>query len=410
VTQKIEWVTPASAHLNSAEQSQTASSANRRRVFFLVDSFLLGGTETQAVELARRLDPARYDVIVGCLRQEGPLLMRLENTPVRVTQVEMAKGIDSPSGMLAILKLARFLRRQQIDIMHAHDLWSNMIGMSAAILARVPVRITSQRDLSHDAWYKSYRRRVLRFLQAKSSAVLTNAEAIREGLIREDGLSPEKVKVVHNGVDLERFQSIRPNREALFPASPGKTLIVLVGNMNSDVKGHPYLIEAAREIVRDFPAAQFVLVGDGPKRTEYETQVAALGLCENFVFMGRRTDVPEILACCEVAVLPSLAEGLPNAVLEYLAAGLPVVATGLGGNVEVIQNGVNGLLIPPKDPQALAAALTRLLEDEKFRRNLGASGRRHVAENFSFVRLVREVDNLYTGLLQSAGRLPTTAN
>jgi L-malate glycosyltransferase len=317
--------------------------------------------------------------------------------------VDMGGGIDSPSGMFTVLRLARLLRRGRFQILHAHDLWSNLVGMSAAILARVPVRITSQRDLSHDAWYGTYRRRMLRFLQARSSVVLTNAAAIREGLITRDRIPAEKVRVIYNGVDLGRLQQAGRNREALFPNSSGNKLVVLVGNMNSGVKGHAILISAAREVVQKFPRTQFVLVGDGPMRQDFETQAASAGLQQNFLFLGRRGDVPEILASCDHAVLPSLAEGLPNAVLEYLAAGLPVVATALGGNLEVIQDGVTGLLVPPQDPAALATALERLLGDDAFAKRLGAAGREHVTANFSFERLVAEVDKLYTSQLQAVG-------
>jgi glycosyltransferase involved in cell wall biosynthesis len=395
------------ARLHAGEVSAGAQKQQRRpepwRVFFLLDSFMIGGTETQAVELARRLDPARYHVTVGCLRREGPLLERLAGTNLPIVHVDMGGGIDSPSGMFTVLRLARLLRRGRFQILHAHDLWSNLVGMSAAILARVPVRITSQRDLSHDAWYGTYRRRMLRFLQARSSVVLTNAAAIREGLITRDRIPAEKVRVIYNGVDLGRLQQAERNREALFPNSSGNKLVVLVGNMNSGVKGHAILISAAREVVQKFPRTQFVLVGDGPMRQDFETQAASAGLQQNFLFLGRRGDVPEILASCDHAVLPSLAEGLPNAVLEYLAAGLPVVATALGGNLEVIQDGVTGLLVPPQDPAALATALERLLGDDAFAKRLGAAGREHVTANFSFERLVAEVDKLYTSQLQAVG-------
>jgi L-malate glycosyltransferase len=360
---------------------------------------MIGGTETQAVELARRLDPTRYQVTMGCLRKEGPLLSRLEATPVRVVHFDVGGGIDSPSGLRGVLRLAVFLRKERFEIMHAHDLWSNLVGMIAATLARVPVTITSQRDLSHDAWYGTYRRRFLRFVQRRSSMVLTNAKAIRDGLIAHDHLPEKKVCVVYNGVDLDGFRNAIPNRESLFPNSRGRKLAVLVGNMNSDVKGHTVLITAAADMVKLHPEVQFVLVGDGPKRKDFEAQVEASGLKPNFLFLGRRNDVPQILASCDIAVLPSLAEGLPNAVLEYLAAGLPVVASALGGNLEVIQDGVTGLLVPPQDPQALATALIRLVSDEPFAAKLARSGREHVASNFSFERLVSEVDKLYTQLL-----------
>jgi len=370
-----------------------------RRVLFLLDSFMIGGTETQAVELARRLDPGRFQITIACLRKEGPLLERLAGTPVRIVKVEIGGGIDSPSGMMGVLKLGRYMRWERFEIVHAHDLWSNMVGMAAATVARVPIKITSQRDLSHDAWYGTYRRSILRFLQGRSSAVLTNAKAICQGLI-EDGLPDGKLCVVYNGVDIDRFRSVKANREWLFPESAGRKLIVLVGNMNSDVKGHPVLIRAAAEVANVHPEAQFVLVGDGPKRHDYEAMVGASGLQQHFLFLGRRTDVPDILASCDIAVLPSLAEGLPNAVLEYLASGLPVVATALGGNLEVVQDGDTGLLIPPNDPSALASALIRFLCDPAFAATVAKSGQEHVQTKFTFERLVGEVDQLYTQLLR----------
>jgi L-malate glycosyltransferase len=359
---------------------------------------MIGGTETQAVELARRLAPQRYQVTIGCLRREGPLLERLKDTPVKIVEVDMGGGIDSPSGLLRIAKLARFLRQQRFQILHAHDLWSNIIGMAAAMLARTPVTLTSQRDLSHDAWYGTYRRRVLRFLQRRSSIVLTNAKAIRDGLIEQDHLPPDKVCVVYNGVDLERFR-VPADRSQIFPGSDGTKLIVLVGNMITDVKGHGILISAALEIVRTHPQTQFVLVGDGAKRGEFEQHVKDSGLQSNFLFLGRRSDVPAILAGCDIAVLPSLAEGLPNAVLEYLAAGLPVVASALGGNLEIIQDGTTGLLVPPQDSQALAAALIRLLSDATLAARIAGAGRDYVEQNFSFDRLVADMEKLYTKLL-----------
>jgi glycosyltransferase involved in cell wall biosynthesis len=134
-------------------------------------------------------------------------------------------------------------------------------------------------------------------------------------------------------------------------------------------------------------------------RSGFEKQVRDLGLRENFLFLGRRNDVPAILACCDIAVLPSLAEGLPNAVLEYLAAGLPVVASALGGNLEIIQDGRTGLLVPPQDSQALAAALNKVLSDEDLADRTALAGHDYVKRHFSFERLVADIDTLYAKLL-----------
>lgn len=386
-----------------AGAARTVTGCRKRKIFYLVDSLNIGGTETQAVELARRMDPEKYDVTLACLRKEGPLLEKLKGSTVQVIEFHPKGGIDSPRGLYQLARMVRVLRRGRYDVVHAHDLWSNMIGVVAGKLAGVPVIVTSQRDLSHGDWYQGRRKKWLRRAQSASSAVLTNAKMIREGLVREEGLASNKVRVIYNGVDLEKFHSVPAMRAKLFPGAERAKLIVLVGNMHTDVKGHPTLIAAAPEVVSHFPQARFVLVGDGEKRKDFEAAAQSAGVAANCMFLGRRNDVADILAACDMAVLPSAAEGMPNAVLEYMAAGLPVIATAVGGNLEVIAEGANGLLLPPGDAAALARALSRLLSDDILSLRLARSGRALVEQKFSFERLTREVGELYEELLQAKG-------
>src|SRR5438445_8827661 len=161
--QTVSSSLPASSH--DSKEVLSAASGGRRRVFFLVDSLEIGGTETQAVELALRLDPARYAVTLGCLRMRGPLLAKLAGSTVSVMEWEVRGGVNSPRGIYQMLRLARFLRRQRFDIVHAHDLWSNLLAIPAARLARVPVIISRRRDLAHLAWYTPLRRKTLRYLE-----------------------------------------------------------------------------------------------------------------------------------------------------------------------------------------------------------------------------------------------------
>jgi glycosyltransferase involved in cell wall biosynthesis len=375
----------------------------RRKVFFLLDSLAVGGTETQAVELATRLDPRRYEVTLGCLRARGPLLEKLAGSSVSVCEFHPKGGLDSLHGMYQLFRLAIFLRRGRFQIVHAHDLYSNMMGIPAAVIARVPVIISSRRDLAHLDWYQTGRRVWLRRLQNLSTAVLANAHAIREALVAEDHFAPQKVRVIHNGVDVDRFARGSRDRTWLMPGAEHEPWIALVGNMHSDVKGHPWLIAAAAVIVREFPQTRFLLVGDGEQRKDFERQVAELGLGAHFSFLGRRDDVPRILSCCDIGVLPSKAEGLPNAVLEYLSAGLPTVASRVGGNAEIVQDGTTGLLVPPQDSSALADAVLRLMRNSDFADNLGKNGREYVVANFSFQRMLENTDDLYTELLHSRG-------
>jgi glycosyltransferase involved in cell wall biosynthesis len=312
-----------------------------------------------------------------------------------------AGGVDSLSGIYQMLRLARFLRRNRFHIVHTHDLWSNLLGIPAGRLARVPVVISSRRDLAHLSWYTPRRRKILRHLQSLSSAVLVNSGQIREQLVREDGFSPELIRVVHNGIDLDRFRNAVRDREGLFPGLENCTLVVNVANMHGDIKGQPTLIKAAREVCSKFPQVRFVLAGDGARRAEFESMATELGLKQNFLFLGQRQDIPELLACCDMAVLPSKAEGFPNALLEYMAAGLPTVATDVGGNREIIQHGVNGLLAAPDNHETLAKSILYLLENPAAASELAHAGRERVRRDFSFERLISNVDAMYTQLLHA---------
>jgi L-malate glycosyltransferase len=376
-------------------------------VFYLLDSLDVGGTESQAVELARRISMAGYDVTLGCLRAQGPLLERLQGTAVVLREFHPTGGIDAPGGLYQLLRLSWFLRRGRFDIVHTHDLWSNLLGVPAARLAGVRAIVSSRRDLAHLDWYQGKRRLWLRRIQNLSGAVLANATPIRDALIEDDGFAPEKVRVIHNGIDIEKFHASRT--VDLFRGVDHGKIIVIVGNMHTDVKGHPWLIASARAVTREFPSTRFVLVGDGKQRASFEGQVKELGLEREFLFLGRRSDIPEILASCDIAVLPSRAEGLSNAVLEYMAARLPTIVSRVGGNAELVEDGVTGLVVPPEDSSALSAAMLKLLRDPGMARQMGAAGHEFAIRSFSFERLVRDVDALYTELLRRGGENVETA-
>jgi glycosyltransferase involved in cell wall biosynthesis len=372
----------------------------RRKVFYLVDSLNIGGTESQAVELARRIPTAGYDVTLGCLRAAGPLLERLHGSELTVREFYPRGGLDSPGGIYQLLRLSWFLRRGKFDIVHTHDLWSNLLGVPAARMAGVRAIVSSRRDLAHFDWYRGKRRVWLRRIQGLSGAVIANATSIRDALISEDGFASEKVRVIHNGIEVEMFPAGGHNRERIFPGVGDRKLIVLVGNMHTDVKGHAWLIDAVPAVIREFPEVRFVFVGDGAKRADFEDQAAKLGVVQNFMFLGQRRDVAEILSGCDIAILPSLVEGLPNAVLEYMAAQLPTIATRVGGSAELIEDGKTGILVPPENSTALSDALLLLLRDSSLAGRLALNAREFAIRNFSYEKLLTEVDALYSELLQ----------
>jgi L-malate glycosyltransferase len=388
------------------DHSDSEVQGNIRRVLYLVDTLNVGGTETQVAHVALRLRSRAHDVVVGCLHAEGSLLEVLKRGNVPIVEFRKGKTLLSLNGLYQLFRLAHFLRRGRFHAVHSHDLWSNLLGIPAAWLARIPIIISSRRYLADLEWYTPWRSLVMRVIYRMSTRVTVNSRSVRDLLARRDSLSPEKIQVLNNAVDVDRFATAQGDREHLFPGTGSHSkLIAVVANMYSRVKGHTYLISAASTVCRDIPEAIFVLIGDGKERPNLEQQVRQAGLEKNFLFLGSRGDVPELLACCDLFVLPSEAEALPNALLEAMAAGLPVVGTRVGGIPEIIRNGVDGLIVPAKDPYALAEAILRILQNPRFAKQLSQAGQEMVRAHFDFDRLLAELEQLYTPAQTTQQRL-----
>jgi L-malate glycosyltransferase len=367
------------------------------RVVLFIESLELGGSERQCLEMARLLSRHGYAVTVGCLRASGPLRSAVEESGLPLVEFPV-KSLLRPRALIQMARLAAYLRKNKVQVVHTNDLYSNLFAVPAAHLARVPVIVSSQRDLSHWWWYTPAKRKLLRIIQRSATWILVNSEAIRRDLVIRDGINSRKIRVVHNGVDAEKFSPRPSRRRWLLPQIAAKDrLVITVANMHIAVKGHGELISAAKTVWERNPDVRFVLVGDGEMRAEFERRVSAAGLKDVVLFLGNRTDVPALLSCCDLGVLPSRAEGLPNAILEYMASGLPVVATRVGGVPEIIEDEVSGLLVAPGDPEALARAILRVLSDDSLRARLAEAGRERVRREFDSERVVDAVSQLYQG-------------
>jgi len=380
------------------------------RLLHLVDTLNIGGTENQMVQTAVRLHRLGYHVTVGCLRAEGPLLSVLQNAGIPVIEFRKKKTLMSPSGLVQLFRLVFFLRQGKFQVLHAHDLWSNLLGVPAAWLARTPVIISSRRYLADLDWYRPWKDKILSVIYQLSTFIVVNSHAVKTLLVnRYRGLRAEKIHVIYNGVDVDHFAAAKPARERLFPGmASDRRLIAVLANMYSSTKGHSHLISAARGLCLSIPEVMFLMIGDGSERPRLQEQVRGLGLEKHFLFLGRRKDIAELLACCQLAALPSETESLPNAVLEVMSAGLAVVATSTGGTLEIIDGGVDGLLVPPQNPQTLAAALLQLLLEPQMARRLARAGQEKMRSHFSFDRLIVELEQLYE-LPDSISRRPAAS-
>lgn len=378
-----------------------------RNVLQLFDSFYLGGTERQTAQLTRLLcESGRYRVRVACGRREGPLLAEVESLGTGDIPSFPLTSFYDRNFFKQLRRLARFIRENEIELVHAHDFYTNIFGTAAAALARAPVRLASRRET--DGIRSTKQRWVERRAYGLAHAVVANAEAVRGQLIRE-GVRAEKVVTIYNGLDLARLEvaagTTRADalRAVGLPAQPVRRFVTIVANMLHPMKDQETFLRAARRVKERVPGAAFVLAGDGPRVAGLRGVAAELGLADDTFFLGRCERVAELLFASDVCVLSSKGvEGLSNSIIEYMAAGRPVVATDVGGARESVADGETGYVVRPEDDEALAARVVELLTDARKARAMGERGRERAARMFSCeARLARTVE-LYDGLLARA--------
>jgi glycosyltransferase involved in cell wall biosynthesis len=372
-----------------------------------ISFFAIGGTERQAVTLTLGLDSARFEPHVACFRRYGDLLETIESSGIPLEEYPI-DCLYNYNTLRQQLKLARYIRRHGIQIVHTYGFYANVFAVPAARLAGVPAVVASIRDMGD--MYRPMQNRVQKWISPLADCVLANAEAVRQRLIAE-GYRPEKIAVIPNGIAVSRFQNGRGDATLRheFRLAPHAPLVAVLCRLNQ-LKGVEYFLEAAAMVAWDFPRAHFLIVGDdpcnqdGPYKKQLQNHAARLGLGRRVTFTGLRRDVPAVLSEITVSVLPSLSEGLSNVLLESMAAGVPVVATRVGGNGEAVEEGVTGFLTPPRDPAALAHAICRLLGDPELAERFGRAGQQRIAERFSLEHIVGETARLYLHLLHHGRR------
>ncbi len=369
------------------------------RVCFLIDELAVAGTETQLLALIRHLDRRRVEPYLCLLRGGSAASRALEPADCPVWRLGVG-ALARPRALAQLVRFVRLLRRHRIDVLQAYFPDSSYFGVPAAWLAGVPDRLRTRNNLGH--WMTPLHRRLGRALNALTTGTLTNCEAARQALLAAEGPPPETVRVLENGVDLGRFLAIPPAPVT----SPEAPCVGAVANLRP-VKGVDVLVAAAALLAERHPRAVFRVGGEGGQRAELEASVARNGLADRFRLPGAAGDVPGFLAGLDVAVLPSRAEGMSNALLEYMAAGRPVVATAVGGNTELVSDGVHALLVPPDDAAALAGAIDRLLTDRALAGRLGAAARRRARERYGREAMVRRFEDFYESLPRFGERCGT---
>jgi glycosyltransferase involved in cell wall biosynthesis len=361
------------------------------RVCFLIDELAVAGTETQLLALIEHLNRARVQPYLVLLRGDDPASRRLEPKGCPVLRLGV-RSLRHPGTALRALRFIRFLWRERIDVVQVHFPDSSYFGVPAAWLARVRHRVRTRNNVGH--WMTAGHRLLGRALNAFTTATVANCAAARDSLLADERPDPDSVYVLANGVDLDRFLILAP------PAG-SMGCVGAVANLRH-VKGVDVLVEAAARLKDDFPGLTFRVAGEGDERANLHQQVRVAGLDRRFLLPGSQRDVPAFLGGLDIAVLPSRAEGMPNAVLEYMAAARPIVATRVGATPEMVRDGEHGLLVPPDDPAALAAAIARLVRDPALAQRLGEAARARACAQYSRAAMVRRFEAFYTRLVSAA--------
>lgn len=341
-------------------------------------------------ELIARLDRTRFDVHVACFQKEGAWLSRVEAcAPVTAFPIQ---GFARPATLGRAAAFARWCRAKRIAVLQTCDLYANTFALPPAMLAGVPVRIGSRRELNPDKTPGQIA--LQRHAYRCAHAVVANSCAAARQL-ESEGLSDDVVRVIPNGVSLERFAP------RVYSGRPIRTILT-VANLRKE-KAHEVLLAAASQLQSRHPQIHYLIAGGGPRGSELQALAAKLGVATQVTFLGHREDVPALLARADAFVLPSRSEAFPNGAIEAMAAGLPVIASSVGGLVDLIEDGRTGLLVRPDDPAALAAAIESLVFSPARAEALGAAAREEVTRRYSFDRMVRAFEDLYTSQLVTAG-------
>jgi glycosyltransferase involved in cell wall biosynthesis len=362
----------------------------RVRVVEVLATGTNGGAQEHLFSLVTRIDPSRYDVSVVAL-SAGSAVRKLQRAGVAVLV------IDDPDDTIAVAALAAHLAEIRPDVVHAHMYRAETVAARAVIaLGEAGQRRPYLVGTAHSSRVRSEAdRAALLELTPAFDQLIAVSRAI-EAKLHHEGRDIVPIRLIHNGVDLQRYDHQEPccTLREEYGMEPGSQIVGVVARLEPE-KGHPTLLEAWPAVLRAVPGAYLLIVGEGSRRDSLEAQARELRIAHRVIFAGRRDDVPAVTAALDVAVLPSYREAQGLTILEAMALCRPVVASDVGGIPEMIEDGVTGLLVPPHDAPALAAAIARLLLDHPYADTIARAGHDLVHERFCVEMMVSAIESIY---------------
>ena len=392
----------------------------KTRVIHIITRLDKGGSAETTLHIVSSLNMEKYDVFLahGLSRESNMSIMEKEVVESDLLLAE-AKGVrvfalpslvrrlSFKNDLLAFINIYRLIRRIRPHIVHTHTSKAGLLGRLASFLARVPIIIHTPHGHVFHSYYGPvmtkvfvFAEKILSFMTDKITA-LTNRE--RDEHLEEGIASIEKYVVIHSGVMLDRLMNMNIDAGAgrsEFGIAQDSNVIGVVGRL-VPIKGHKYLVSAAKRIIKEFRNTVFVFVGDGYLSSRLERQAESVGVRKNIIFTGWRKDAVEILDLFDILVLPSLNEGMGKVLVEGMALGKPIIASNVGGIIDLVRNGENGILVPPGDSDALGEAILQLLKDKNLSEKLGKNGKAMVYPEFDASVMVKQIEDLYESLLVS---------
>jgi L-malate glycosyltransferase len=374
------------------------------RIALIIDlmDHSMGGTERQLVHLARGLDRARFLPYLVCLRPTG---WQEENREALRVFTFDATRFASPRTYLDMMRLVRFLVREKIDIVQTHFKDGNTVGTLCGSLAGCRAIVSTRRGIPYSRG--GVGRLFLRCLDSLAAGFIANSRWAARMLAEGERVPQAKIRIIHNGIAnppaqppgaLERSRTLEGHS-----LDPAHAHVVAVGNLRR-VKRHDVLIRSVARVVGQYPLVRFLVVGDGPLRDELTALAGAEGVSHAVRFLGRQADVFPLLRACDIGLLCSDSESQSNAIIEYMAAGLPVICTNVGGNPELVADASNGFLVPAADSDAVAERTLQLLTDRALAARMGAESRRIAGEAFSLEAMIAHTSAYYEELMARGRR------
>jgi glycosyltransferase involved in cell wall biosynthesis len=398
----------------------------KTRIIHIITRLDKGGSAETTLQVVSLLNRERYEVFLahglslesnmGVMEQEvlARDLSLAEKRGIRVFSIpSLLRRLSLKNDLLAFFSIYRLIKRIKPHIVHTHTSKAGVLGRLAACLARVPIIIHTPHGHVFHSYYGYIMTKIIvlveRILSLMTDKITALTDRERDEHLEQGVASIEKYVIIHSGVMLQQIMNTNIDVETgkkEFDIPQNSNVIGVVGRL-VPIKGHKYLVSAAKRIIKEFGNTVFVFVGDGYLEARLQRQAESLGVRKNIIFAGWRNDVIKILGLFDVLVLPSLNEGMGKVLIEGMALGKPIVASSVGGIIDLVKNGDNGILVPPRDSDALAEAILKLIRNKNLTQELGKNGKSKVYPEYDTFVMIRQIEDLYERLLSkftSSGR------